>query len=106
AYATPSPQTRQDLQSLFGAAKEHFEKGLGNGSYAEAFAGSTNYLVFEDFGTKGLNGDVAEWQLDKAGENGFFSFFRAEGRSAKTGECLPRWGISKQEVPTSSRLHT
>src|SRR4051812_9321477 len=50
--------TRRNLLSLFGPAKDHFEKGLTNGSYAEALGGSTSFLVFEDFGTKGLNGDV------------------------------------------------
>ena len=38
-------------------------------------------------------------------DNAFFSFFRAEGQSAKTGESLGRWGIGKQVFPTASRLH-
>lgn len=62
--------------------------------------------AFEDFGTKGLNGNAEEWRLNQAEENAFFSFFRAEGRSAKSGESLGRWGIGKQVFPTASRLHS
>jgi len=105
AYVSaPSPEARLELNAIFEPAKVHFEKGLLNGAYAETLGRAASYLVFEDFGTKGLNGDVAEWQLDKTGENAFFSFFRAEGRSAKSGESLGRWGIGKHVFPTASRL--
>src|ERR1035441_3234021 len=80
--------------------------GLLNGSFADIFDGEAGFLVFEDFGTKGLNGDAAEWRLEHAGESAFFSFFRAEGRSAKSGEILCRWGIGKQVFPTAMRLHS
>ena len=102
----PTPETRRAMAALFSPAKEHFEKGLLNGSFADIFDGEAGFLVFEDFGTKGLNGDAAEWRLEKAGESAFFSFFRAEGRSAKSGESLGRWGIGKQVFPTASRLHS
>ena len=69
------------------------------------FGDDCGYVVFEDFGTRGLNGDIEEWRLERAEQNAFFSFFRAEGRSAKTGENLGRWGIGKQVFPTASRLH-
>jgi hypothetical protein len=59
--------------------------------------------VFEDFGTKDLDGDINEWRSDKSEGNAFFSFFRAEGRSSKTGESLSRWGIGKQIFPTASQ---
>ena len=104
--ADASPETRQAMSSLFAPAKDHFEKGLLNGSFADIFDAETGFLVFEDFGTKGLNGDAAEWRLEQAEDNAFFSFFRADGRSAKTGESLGRWGIGKQVFPTASRLHS
>lgn len=99
-------QARTALLTLFQPARVHFEKGLANGSFADLFNGDTGFLIFEDFGTKGLNGDVSEWQLERAETNAFFSFFRAEGRSSKTGENLGRWGIGKQVFPTASRLHS
>ena len=101
-----SPETRQAISGLFQSAKDHFEKGLEHERAAELLSGDIGYLVFEDFGTRGLNGDASEWQLEKAEENAFFSFFRAEGRSAKSGENLGRWGIGKQVFPTASRLHS
>jgi len=55
------------------------------------------FLVFEDFGTTGLTGDEAVWNLgDPATKNNhFFHFFRTVGRSGKVGEKLGRWGIGK-----------
>jgi hypothetical protein len=66
---------------------------------------NTGWLIFEDFGTKGLNGDISEYRLDQTENNAFFSFFRAEGRSSKSGESLGRWGIGKQVFPTASQMH-
>jgi hypothetical protein len=61
-------------------------------------------LVFEDFGTTGLQGDTTQWH-DKPGEkNPFFYFFRAEGRSAKSEEDRGRWGLGKYAFPRMSRV--
>lgn len=100
-----SAEARSYLAKMFEPAREHFERGVG-GIRLDALLGpNCGYLVFEDFGTKGLVGDVNECRLERADQNAFFSFFRAEGRSAKTGENLGRWGIGKQVFPTASRLH-
>lgn len=98
-------EVRQFLAGHFGSAPQNFERGLNRPSLNALFGDDTGYLVFEDFGTKGLTGDTNEWRLDRAEQNAFFSFFRAEGRSAKSGENLGRWGIGKQVFPTASRLH-
>lgn len=100
-----SAQVRQFLGNNFDSSKENFERGLSCPGLRALFGDDCGYLVFEDFGTRGLTGDVNEWRLDRAAQNAFFSFFRAEGRSAKSGENLGRWGIGKQVFPTSSRLH-
>lgn len=99
-------EARRFLQQAYEPVAEHFERGLGNGSLYETFQECPGYLTFEDFGTKGLNGDVRQWRAEFADENAFFSFFRAEGRSGKSGENIGRWGIGKQVFPTSSRLHS
>ncbi|MSU57467.1 MAG: hypothetical protein EXS35_04685 [Pedosphaera sp.] len=98
-------EARQFLAGHFASAPQNFERGLNCASLNALFGDDTGYLVFEDFGTKGLTGDVNEWRLDRAEQNAFFSFFRAEGRSSKSGENLGRWGIGKQVFPTASRLH-
>lgn len=100
-----SSAAKEFLKTQFASAANNFEKGLGNIDINLMFKEGCGYLTFEDFGTKGLAGDVKEWRLEYAEENAFFSFFRAEGRSAKSGEKLGRWGIGKQVFPTASRLH-
>ena len=97
---------RQLLSSHFSTARRNFERGLSRPSLEALFGDDCGYLVFEDFGTRGLTGDVNEWRVERAEQNAFFSFFRAEGRSAKSGENLGRWGIGKQVFPTASRLHS
>ncbi len=100
-----APDVRGYLAGLFGSARQNFEQGLAQPNLDGLFKEDCGYLVFEDFGTRGLAGDVDEWHLERAEQNAFFSFFRAEGRSSKTGESLGRWGIGKQVFPTASRLH-
>ena len=100
-----SSEAREFMSTMFEPARQHFEAGLVGISSNGLFGPSCGFLAFEDFGTKGLTGDVAEYRLDKAENNAFFSFFRAEGRSAKHGESLGRWGIGKHVFPTASRLH-
>ena len=98
-------EVREFLANHFSSARANFERGLNLRNLNTLFDESSGYLVFEDFGTKGLTGDVHEWRLERAEQNAFFSFFRAEGQSPKSGESLGRWGIGKQVFPTSSRLH-
>lgn len=100
-----SPDACQYIATLFNSARQNFENGLDCPNLDSLTGDACGYLVFEDFGTRGLTGDVEEWRLERAEQNAFFSFFRAEGRSAKTGEKLGRWGIGKQVFPTASRLH-
>lgn len=63
------------------------------------------FLVIEDFGTRGLQGDPHYWMPTGIAANSFFLFFRALGRSAKEGEDRGRWGIGKFVFPMSSRGH-
>lgn len=63
-------------------------------------------LVFEDFGTTGLIGDPNEWKPVLGSRNNFYHFFRAEGRSDKTGKDIGRWGVGKQVFPRVSRINS
>jgi len=100
-----SPEARGYLSEMFSTAQAHFEHGLSVKTLAQLFGKDCGYLLFEDFGTRGLLGDVEECRYERASENAFFSFFRAEGLSSKTLGSLGRWGIGKQVFPTASRLH-
>jgi len=63
-------------------------------------------LLFEDFNTYGLTGDPAQSRDIEGEKNPFFHFFRAEGRSAKSGDERGRWGVGKYVFPRSSRIKT
>ncbi len=63
-------------------------------------------LVFEDFGTMGLQGDVEQPFEISGRQNHFFYFFRSEGISAKSGENIGRWGVGKHVFPRSSNIKT
>jgi hypothetical protein len=64
------------------------------------------FLVFEDFGTTGLTGDIGAWKPAQGSKNRFLHFFRAEGRSDKSGKDMGRWGVGKQVFPRCSRINT
>src|SRR5262249_33005348 len=65
------------------------------------------FLVCEDFGTRGLEGDTALFQ-DPDSRHGqrqdFYWFWRNIGRSAKTGDDLGRWGLGKTVYRAVSRV--
>lgn len=63
-------------------------------------------LLFEDFNTSGLTGDVTQDRDIERVKNPFFHFFRAEGRSAKSGDERGRWGVGKYVFPRASRIKT
>lgn len=64
------------------------------------------FLVCEDFGTRGLQGDPTQWSDAPGQKNHFFYFFRTEGRSAKSEGDRGRWGLGKYVFPRSSRVHS
>ena len=68
--------------------------------------GRVPFLLFEDFGTRGLVGDP---ELSDDPEQGvladFFYFWRNVGRGKKEGEERGRWGLGKTMFPASSRIH-
>ncbi|MGB0414356.1 MAG: hypothetical protein ACPGJU_07895 [Coraliomargarita sp.] len=61
------------------------------------------YILFEDFHTTGLYGDIHQHSAEPGIENPFFYFFRAEGKSIKQGRKRGRWGLGKYVFPGSSR---
>ena len=66
-----------------------------------------SFIVFEDFGTKGLIGDPLAADDPAAGEPAdFYYFWRNIGRGKKQGEELGRWGLGKTMFPASSRIHS
>jgi hypothetical protein len=65
------------------------------------------FLVFEDFGTHGLEGDPAEaFRAKTRGKNHFYHFFRAEGQTDKDSSQRGSWGVGKHVFWRSSRTST
>ncbi|KAA5543066.1 hypothetical protein FYK55_12305 [Roseiconus nitratireducens] len=65
------------------------------------------YLVCEDFGTRGLGGDVTlgkDPPKRHPTREDFFWFWRNIGRSGKTGDDLGRWGLGKTVYRAASRV--
>lgn len=70
-----------------------------------------SFLVIEDFGTRGLQGDPAQsedLELEEPGavRNDFFYFWRNVGRSRKHAGDLGRWGLGKTVFQAASRINS
>ena len=65
------------------------------------------WLVYEDFGTHGLRGDVARVDDPEEGDRWqqLYWFWRNVGRSGKSGEDLGRWGLGKTVLPAAGRAN-
>jgi hypothetical protein len=63
------------------------------------------FLVVEDFGTRGLEGDPRLSRDPAPGRDrdDFYWFWRNIGRSGKTGDDLGRWGLGKTAYRAASR---
>lgn len=65
------------------------------------------FVVVEDFGTRGLEGDVRQGGLSDS-DNRFFNFFRAEGLSGNpmNGTTGGSWGVGKSVFNRCSRINS
>ena len=66
-----------------------------------------NFLLFEDFGTRGLEGspDQSRDESLSVGKNHFYYFWRNVGRGQKSGTDLGRWGLGKLVFPAASQIN-
>lgn len=60
------------------------------------------FVVFEDFGTTGLIGEMIK---DDPTKEPFYCFFRAENTSSKDSDSGGSWGIGKTVFPRASRAN-
>lgn len=70
---------------------------------------SLAFLLVEDSGTRGLQGDPRQSEDEELGSapvrNDFYYFWRNVGRSRKAASDLGRWGLGKTVFPASSRVN-
>lgn len=66
-----------------------------------------DFVVVEDFGTRGLQGDARQSEDDElaalSARNDFYYFWRNVGRSRKGASDLGRWGLGKTVFAAASR---
>lgn len=74
------------------------------------FTSPMRYILFEDFNTKGLEGDPFEFEFndteDKDKPHNFYFFWRAYGRSGKLAGKMGSWGVGKSVFPALSRINS
>lgn len=65
------------------------------------------YLLVEDTGTRGLEGDPRQYEDDSGdrGRNDYYYFWRNIGRSRKETTDRGRWGLGKTVFAAASRLN-
>ena len=99
----------QEVSQYFVDANAHYkaeDSGL-RPDHLPAKSDNCPVLIFEDFGTYGLLGDPATpFPPKNKGENNFFHFFRAEGRSDKDSTKRGSWGLGKDTFFRASRVNT
>jgi len=77
--------------------------GLNNLPNAHSECG---YIVIEDFGTTGLEGDPERGKLpDPNDEDDIFAFFRSSALSGKKGKAGGRWGVGKSVFNRASHIN-
>lgn len=67
-----------------------------------------DYILIEDFGTRGLEGDIREDE-DKRNsrqKNDFFYFWRNIGRAVEGSTARGRWGLGKTVFQAASRINS
>lgn len=106
-YALPPKQFTPYLKDL-----EPHLRAENNGIMASDlpdFDKPIPFLVFEDFNTKGLEGDPFEYSYDdtrdKTKPHNFFFFWRTYGTSGKLGGKMGSWGVGKSVFTASSSIN-
>jgi len=99
---------RQTAEAFLCGAWEHLA-AEGNGlmpGQLPAPDEPCSYVVIEDFGTTGLEGDPGQpFQPPDDRKNKFYHFFRAEGQSDKEAADRGSWGVGKCVFTRSSRIN-
>lgn len=65
------------------------------------------YILIEDYGTRGLQGDVRQYDDldDDIKKNDFYYFWRNIGRTRKETTDIGRWGLGKTVFQAASRMN-
>jgi len=95
------------FERYFASLSPHLAAEQNGLSFQPSLHDPMPYLVIEDFGTRGLEGDFrVDSDLERYGaKNDFFYFWRNVGRSGKTEGDRGRWGLGKTVYQAASRMN-
>lgn len=93
-----------DAGGMLPSAEDDEEQGAAHDALA-CFKEPMTYLVIEDFGTKGLTGDIGANSEREQG-NDFWGFFRSIGISPKSENDAGSWGLGKWVFPDASTINS
>ncbi|HNR16729.1 MAG TPA: hypothetical protein PKG90_08710 [Chitinophagaceae bacterium] len=99
----------QDYLPLLETLQPHLKAKASGLQSLPDFTAPMKFLAFEDFNTKGLEGNPEEFYVENNNDqqpHNFYYFWRNVGRSGKTDDKLGRWGLGKTVFPASSRINT
>lgn len=100
----PSSKTVHYLRGL----KNHLEAKESGVIEKVDLDSPMDFMVIEDFGTRGLEGDIKEDEdkRSKGSKNDFFYFWRNIGRSVEGTTARGRWGLGKTVFQAASRINS
>ena len=84
---------------------DHFESDSSGLRNKPDFKEDCSYLIYEDFNTHGLTGNVLQHTKIKDKPNSFYGFYRQEGQTEKL-KGLGSNGVGKIVFPMSSKVRT
>lgn len=99
----------EEYHPIINTLKPHLQAATSGIRSMPDFSKPMKFLTFEDFNTKGLEGDPSEYyvqNIDDKKPHNFYFFWRNVGRSGKTDDQLGRWGLGKTVFPASSKINT
>lgn len=91
----------------FSGLSPHLNAAQSGLASVPALDGDIRCLIVEDFGTRGLQGDEAQYDdlEDNGRRNDFYYFWRNIGRTRKESTDIGRWGLGKTVFQATSRIN-
>ena len=107
----PSPRRgfdpRQTIDTYLDGLRPHLQAGHSGLQDLPSAAENLDYVLIEDYGTRGLQGDPLQYDDldDDLRKNDFYYFWRNIGRTRKDAADLGRWGLGKTVFQAASRIN-
>jgi len=108
SFRSLNTQNSQPIRDRYLAGlKPHIQAKNAGLPEIPAASESLSFILIEDYGTRGLQGDVTQYDdlEDESQRNDFYYFWRNIGRTRKGDTDLGRWGLGKTVFQAASRIN-